>query len=62
MSNISNTRTDMSAFESQFDSSAPVAPTPGQFRVRGWAIVLAASVALWGGIAVAIAAAIHALS
>ena len=62
MSNISDTQTDMSAFESQFNSSAPSAPTPGQLRVRGWAVVLVTGVVLWAAIAITIAAAIHALS
>jgi hypothetical protein len=62
MSNTSVTHTDFSEFEAQFSSSVRVEPTQGQLRVRGWVIVLVATVVLWGVIAVGIAAAVHALS
>jgi hypothetical protein len=62
MSNISVAHHDFAEFEAQF--ATPVAPelTHSQLRVRGWVIALVASVVLWAGIAVAIAAAVHALA
>ena len=60
MSNASATQIDMSGFEAQFNSRA--VPTVGQLRIRGWVIVLVASVALWSAIGVGIALAIRALS
>jgi hypothetical protein len=62
MSNVSVANTDMSEFEAQLASSIGAQPTRGQLRVRGWVIVLAASVVLWAVIAAGIAAAIHALA
>jgi hypothetical protein len=62
MSNVSGTRTDMSAFEAQFAAQIRTIPTQGQLRVRGWVIVLIASIALWAAIGAGIAIAVHALS
>ena len=62
MSNMPVAHSDFSEFEAQFASPVRVTPTHGQNRVRGWLIVLAATVVLWAAIAVGIAATIHALS
>ena len=62
MSNVPVVHSDFSEFEAQFSSPVRLTPTHGQNRVRGWLIVLVATVVLWAAIAVGIAAAIRALS
>lgn len=61
MSNVSIANSDFSEFEAQFSSPVRADLTEGQLRVRGWLIVLVASVVLWSAIGVGIALAIRAM-
>ena len=62
MTETSLAQVDFSKFEAQFTPTRREAPTQGQLRVRGWVFVVLASAALWGMIALGIAAVIHALT